>query len=134
MKRILLVDDEPHIIRIMKLGLERAGYTVDVAANGLQALGYLQRCRPDILITDIDMPQMSGKDLCIRIEEEMPDRTFRIVVVTSRAEDEHRVWSGSMDKLTFMEKPISISKLLSGIREDHTESGTGGEEPCLTAR
>ena len=134
MKRILLVDDEPHIIRIMKLGLERAGYTVDIAANGLQALDYLERCRPDILITDIDMPKMSGKDLCIQIEEEMPDRTFQIVVVTSRAEDEHRAWSGSMDNMIFMEKPVSLNKLLSGIKEDHTEPGTGGKEPCQTAR
>ena len=111
MKRILLVDDEPHIIRVMKLALEREGYEVDIAPNGLEALNKLRQQTPDIMITDIAMPRMTGEELCKQIANEMPDREFLIVVTTSRTEIEHRDWSREIDNLLFLEKPVSTRKL-----------------------
>ena len=78
MKRILIVDDEPHVVRVLKLALERAGYLVDQAGDGKEALEYLQRSEPDVLITDIDMPRMTGRELCTHIDKELPDRSFQI--------------------------------------------------------
>ena len=134
MKRVLIVDDEPHVIRIMRLALENTGYQVDEAANGLQALEYLQDRHPDVMITDIDMPRMNGKDLCMKIKDSMPDRTFRIYVLTARAEDEHRVWSSSMGNLAFMEKPVSVRRLVSILGEYFSGATSGGEQPCQIAR
>lgn len=115
MKRILIVDDHAPVIRVLKLGIEEAGYEVDTASNGSECLVKLCASHPDFLVTDIDMPRMSGKELCHAIEEQFPDRTFPIVVLTSRTEMEHRDWTRQIDNLTFMEKPVSVRRLLSQI-------------------
>ncbi len=115
MKRILIVDDHPPVVRVLKLGIEDAGYDVDTAANGSECLVKLCNGHPDFLITDIDMPRMGGKELCLTIEEQFPDRTFPIVVLTSRTEIEHRTWTTGIDNLLFMEKPVSVRRLVSYI-------------------
>ena len=118
MKDILLVDDEPHVIRVLRMSLEGAGYSVRQAANGVQALERIREAQPDLLITDIDMPGMTGKDLCLAIIREIPDRSFAIYVLTSRAENEHREWSRELENLLFIEKPVSIRQLLVDLNRD----------------
>ena len=115
MKRILIVDDEATVIRVLRLALEGAGYAVETAANGSECLVRLCDDHPDFLITDIDMPRMSGKELCLAIEEQFPDRSFPIVVLTSRTELEHRDWTRNIDNLVFMEKPVSVRRLTAHV-------------------
>ena len=115
MKRILIVDDHAPVIRVLKLGIEDAGYEVDTASNGAECLAKLCDRHPDFVVTDIDMPRMSGKELCLAIEEQFPDRTFPIVVLTSRTEMVHRDWTREIKNLTFMENPVSVRRLLSHI-------------------
>lgn len=117
MKRILIVDDEPHAIRILKQALERSGYEVDSAANGLAALQKIRGQMPDVLITDIQMPRMSGQELCQQIQQEMPQREFLIFIVTSRTEIEHREWSADIDNMMFLEKPVSVRQLIIKLAE-----------------
>ncbi len=117
MRRILIVDDEPHVVRVLKLALERAGYVVDQAGDGKEALDYLQRREPDVLITDIDMPRMTGRELCTHIDKELPDRLFQIFILTSRAEVEHREWSRVIPNVSFLEKPVSIRNLVARLDE-----------------
>ncbi len=126
-KKILLVDDEPHVLRVMKLSLEKEEYEVDTAPNGEAALEKLYVAHPDILITDIDMPKMTGEQLCARIETEFPDREFVIFVATSRAEVAHREWSRKIRNLHFMEKPLSIRKVLAMLRDYFDQAG---QEPA----
>lgn len=115
MNRILVVDDEPHVTRVLRLQLERAGYRVDTALSGVAALAAIEQCPPDAVITDINMPGMTGRELCERIEELLPERTFPILLLTSRAEVEHREWSRKMRGAVFLEKPASISRILSEL-------------------
>lgn len=115
MKRILLVDDEPMILRVMRLALEKDGYEVDVAVDGEDALAKIAENCPDIVITDIEMPRMSGMQLCLHIQDTMPDRKFPIFVSTSLTALEHRDWSVKVSNLVFLEKPISIRKLRQAI-------------------
>ena len=112
MKRILLIDDEPHVIRVLRQALERAGYSVDTASNGILGLEKIYQNPPDVVITDIQMPKMTGQELCQRIQDEMPERKFLIYIVTSRTEIEHREWSSRIDNLCFIEKPVSVRQLL----------------------
>ena len=123
MQNILIVEDEPHIIRVMKLSLEENGYSINVAHNGEQALEKLNDGLPDLLITDINMPRMSGDLLCKKIEEDIPDRQFPILVLTSKTEIEHREWTANMENTFFLEKPVSIRKLLRMIDEYKNGSG-----------
>jgi len=112
MTNILIADDEPHVLRVLKMSLEREGYTVNVCANGQEALEIVLREPPDVLVTDIQMPLMNGEELCRQIEQRMPERNFLIFVLTSRTEIEHREWSREISNLQFLEKPISIRELL----------------------
>lgn len=116
MKRILIVDDHAPVLRVLKLGIEAAGYEVDTASNGSECLVKLCEAHPDFLVTDIDMPRMTGRELCQVIAKQFPNRAFPIVVLTSRTEMEHRDWTRAMENLTFMEKPVSVRNLLSIIR------------------
>jgi DNA-binding response OmpR family regulator len=134
MKRILLVDDEPHVIRILKLSLKKAGYDVAEAANGIQALKNINQFHPDVLITDIDMPRMNGKELCQHIEKTLPDRKFIIFVLTSRADNEHRIWTSSIHNLEFLEKPVSIRKLVARLHQHFSDQLNNDEEACLIAQ
>lgn len=125
MKKIIIADDEPHVLRVLKLSLEKEGYAVETCANGKEALTRLEQEHPDILITDIQMPLLTGEELCRHIEQHMPERKFLIFVLTSRTEIEHREWSRNLDNLLFLEKPVSIRSLLDKI-EDHFTKVTDG--------
>lgn len=115
MNKILIADDEPHVLRVLKLSLEKEGYAVETCANGKEALTRLEHEHPDILITDIQMPLMTGEELCRHIKQHMPERKFLIFVLTSRTEIEHREWSRDIHNLLFLEKPVSIRNLVEKI-------------------
>ncbi len=123
MKKILIADDEPHVLRVLKMSLEKEGYAVDVCANGMEAVEKLKQEEPDILITDIQMPQMTGEELCRYIAQRMPERRFLIFVLTSRTEIEHREWSREINNLLFLEKPVSIRNLVEKL-DGYFASGT----------
>ena len=115
MKKILLVDDEPMVLRVMRGALEREGFQVDTAVDGEAAWEKIAESCPDVLVTDIEMPRLSGRELCQRIQKELPDRKFPIFVSTSLTALEHREWSKDISLLLFLEKPISIRMLRSEI-------------------
>lgn len=123
MKKVLIVDDQAPVLRVLKLGLEGGGYDVDTASDGSECLLKLCDGHPDFLVTDIDMPRMNGRELCEAIEKQFPDRTFPIVVLTSRTEMEHRDWTRAIDNLDFMEKPVSVRRLLSHIGKCLEDTG-----------
>jgi CheY-like chemotaxis protein len=123
MKQILIADDEPHVIRVLKLTLEREGYGVTAVGNGEQALEQIRTARPDVLITDIQMPRMTGRELCRAIEAEWPQRRFTIIVMTSMTEREQREWVASMKNIQFLEKPLSPRRLVSFLHEHFSPDG-----------
>jgi DNA-binding response OmpR family regulator len=117
MKHVLIADDEPMVARLLRIALERAGYRVSAVPDGLAAWESICRAAPDVLITDIDMPRMNGEQLCRRVQDEMPHRTFPICVLTSKTALEHRDWSQRIEDLMFLEKPVSVRTLLAKLEE-----------------
>jgi CheY-like chemotaxis protein len=117
MTTILIADDEPHVIRVLKVTLEREGYTVRTAPNGEVALARIHDDQPDLLISDIQMPRLSGEQLCARIAAEFPARRFPIVIMTSMTFVNETHWSRQYSNLVLLEKPISMHRLLPLIRD-----------------
>ena len=114
-KRILVVDDELHMIRVIKLFLERAGYKVDIASNGQEALDSILKGPPDVLLTDINMPRMTGQELCAELQKQLPERTFPIFVMTSMTDRENRDWTQKMANTALLEKPVSMRMLIAEL-------------------
>ena len=128
MTRILIVDDEPHMTRVLKLHLERAGYDVTTCPNGLEALKLIRQTPPDAMITDIQMPVMTGKELCQAVHAELPARQFPIFVMTSMTDREHREWVACIDGVEFLEKPLSM-RILTQKLDRHFQSIANVEAP-----
>ena len=124
MSSILIVDDEPAVVRVMKLGLENAGYEVVAARHGEEAMERLRERRFDVMITDMNMPRMNGQELCDALRRELPLREPLIFVLSSRTGLRHRDWTGEIENVEFLEKPASLRQLTARIRE-RLEDATG---------
>lgn len=127
MRSILVVDDEAFVTRVTKLALERAGYHVEVAADGEEALGRLGKRLFDVVITDLIMPRMNGRELCLAIHEQFTDQELLIFVATSSSEEEHRDWARELPRTEFLEKPLSLRRLIARL-EDHFEKSSDEAE------
>lgn len=135
-RKVLIVDDEPHVIRILRLILEREGYRVETANDGNEALEKMEGYEPDVLISDIQMDGMDGRILCRTARERYPLRTFLILVMTSMTAMEERGWVRDLSNTEFLEKPLSPRQLVARLAHhffaapadmemNHARSGTG---------
>ena len=115
--RILIVDDEPHVMRVLKLCLTREGHEIDCAGEGKTALVKIRARAPDLVITDVQMPGMGGQELCSAIHAEFPERSFPILVMTSMTARENREWAAKIPNTDFLEKPLSPRNLIARIGE-----------------
>ena len=123
--RILVVDDEPQITRTLRTSLSIHGYEVLVANDGEAGLEAFKTSKPDLVITDLSMPKMTGIELCehIRDRSQVP-----IIVLSVRGEDKHKVEALDKGADDYVTKPFSISELLARIRANLRRAGVGKEE------
>jgi two-component system, OmpR family, KDP operon response regulator KdpE len=111
--RILVVDDEPQIRRIMRTTLITAGYEVDDAKTGEEALGKVREFRPDLVLLDINMPGMGGLAACRAIRA---DPNVAIVMLTVHNTEAAKVEALDAGADDFVTKPFSTPELLARIR------------------
>ena len=114
---ILTVDDEPCISRVIQLKLQNAGYDVVRASSGTEGLAKFTSLRPDILITDVRMPGMSGIELCSRCEEYQGAWPFFIIVLTSQLDEETQLWRQQDSTRKYLSKPFSPREILRTVEE-----------------
>jgi len=126
---ILIVDDEPKVLRITRLSLEKAGYEVATAGDGEEALAKLREKPFDVLVTDVNMPRMSGEQLCAAVRSAEFDPTPLIFVATGRTGQNHRAWANSLENVELMEKPVSLRRLIARIAECLEAAGMTEEKP-----
>ena len=113
-KRILIIDDDQFIIRILKMKLKEGGYQVFVARNGYEGLKNVKRYRPHLLITDLSMPRMDGWQLCEKINE-LQDYKPKIIIITSLIDRYQREKIKESPNIVFLDKPISPKNILSVV-------------------
>ena len=123
--RILVVDDEPQITRTLKGSLCMHGYEVEVANNGEAGLQAFASWKPDLVITDLSMPKMTGVELC----ENMRDRSqIPIIVLSVKGEDQSKVEALDKGADDYVTKPFSINELLARIRANLRRANMGKED------
>lgn len=114
-RTVLIVDDEAHVIRVLRLMLEREGYVVQSAADGAEALDRMAACRPDVMVSDIQMDGMNGRELCQTVRARYPDEPFPVLVMTSMTAAEERDWVRKLVNVEFLEKPLSPRQLIARL-------------------
>lgn len=116
-KRILIVDDDSTVSRILVRVFERAGHNVTAASNGRRALTRLEQEeeRFDAMVSDIQMPEMTGRELCLHLASQGPYLPDCVIIVTSRSEDEERNWVKECPGVSLLEKPVSPKEILKVV-------------------
>ena len=111
--RILVVDDEPQLTRVLRTGLKSRGYEVRAAADGLTGFETFSDWHPDLVITDLAMPNMDGLELCrqLRAVSQVP-----IIILSAKGEEKIKVEALDIGADDFVTKPFGIDELLARIR------------------
>ena len=111
--RILVVDDEPQLIRVLRTGLKSRGYEIRAAADGLAGLEMFTDWHPDLVITDLAMPNVDGLEFCRRLRaiSQVP-----IIVLSAKGEEKTKVEALDMGADDFVTKPFGIDELLARVR------------------
>jgi len=112
-KKILVVDDEPQIVKVLKAYLEKGGYAVVTAADGTTALSAFRREKPDFLILDLNLPGMDGLELCktIRRSSDIP-----ILMLTARVEEADRLIGLELGADDYVIKPFSPREVVARVK------------------
>ena len=128
--RILVVDDEPQIRRVMKTALTAHGYEAYEARTGEEALDRLRECNPELILLDMNMPGMGGMAACrsIRAMSETP-----IIVLSVRDREQDKIAALDAGADDYVTKPFSVNELMARIRANlrRTPWQAGSEEPIV---
>ena len=123
-KKILAVDDERHIVRLIQVNLERAGYQVVTAFDGTEALKKIEAEKPDLMVLDVMMPKMDGFEVLKRIQANPETREIPVIMLTAKAQDADvfRGWASGVS--AYLTKPFNplelitfVKRILSGFDE-----------------
>jgi two-component system, OmpR family, KDP operon response regulator KdpE len=111
--KILVVDDEPQLTRVLRTGLKSRGYDVRAAADGLAGFEAFNDWHPDLVITDLAMPNVDGLELCRRLRavSQVP-----IIVLSAKGEEKTKVEALDLGADDFITKPFGIDELLARVR------------------
>ena len=116
-KKILVADDETHILHVVSLKLRNAGFVVVTARDGQEALEMAQADRPDLIITDYHMPQLSGLELCQRLKQDPTTRDIPAIMLTARGYHLEPHDTQESGILRMLSKPFSPRQLLTTVNE-----------------
>src|SRR5580765_1198861 len=112
-RNILVVDDEAQITRVLKTTLSAQGYGIRTAADGMQALLEMKSWLPDLVITDLRMPNMDGLELCRQIRKQS---RIPIIVLSVKGEETIKVEALDAGADDYVTKPFSVNELLARVR------------------
>ena len=119
--RILVVDDEPQLTRVLRTGLKSRGYDVRAAADGLAGFETFSDWHPDLVITDLAMPNVDGLEFCRRLRavSQVP-----IIVLSAKGEERTKVEALDLGADDYVTKPFGIDELLARVRASLRRSST----------
>jgi CheY-like chemotaxis protein len=116
-KRVLIVEDDTAVQRVLARVFERAGFDVETASNGEKALALISQRQFDIMISDIFMPRMDGRQLCRHLANVGPYFPAYTFIVTSHSEMGERSWVNEFPNIVLVEKPVGPKQLLRLVRQ-----------------
>jgi two-component system phosphate regulon response regulator PhoB len=116
MERVLIVDDDPDIQKLVSYNLDQAGFRVSTAATGLAALESVQEQPPDLIILDIMLPDLDGLEVCRKFRQHDKTRRIPIIMLTARTEEIDRVVGFELGADDYVMKPFSPRELVLRVK------------------
>jgi len=116
-KKILVVDDEPGILKALSLRLGAKKYVVVTGTNGEQALSQVEAENPDLVILDVMMPPPNGFEVCRKLKEKPEYKKIPIILLTAKATDGDKFWGTDAGADAYVTKPYNSEDLLNKVEE-----------------
>ena len=116
-KTILVVDDEPHVIRSLTFVLTKEGYDVASAENGQDGLAKIHQLKPSLVFLDVMMPKKNGYEVCQEVKKDPGLRHIRIIMLTAKGQEADREQALSAGADEFLSKPFSPVGVVEKVRE-----------------
>lgn len=116
-KKILVVDDDQNIVKLVKFNLDRAGYQTFAAFNGREALIQIPRIWPDMLVLDFVMPQMNGLETLKHLRASAKTRNLPVIMLTAQTSDKDLFKGYSFGADLYLTKPVNPALLLSYVKQ-----------------
>jgi len=116
-KKILVVDDEMHILRIVKYKLESAGYNVMTAVNGVDALAIAREEKPALIFLDIMMPGLNGYEVCSQLKNDPDTKNIIIIMLTAKGQESDKIKGLEVGVDEYITKPFSPQDLLDRTKD-----------------
>jgi two-component system alkaline phosphatase synthesis response regulator PhoP len=113
---VLVIDDEPYILRSLEFVLRKEGLNVDTASNGKEALSKVKRLKPKIVFLDLMMPKLNGFEVCKSIKSDAELGQVHVIILTAKGQDEDRDLGLQAGADDFMTKPFSPREVVSKVR------------------
>ena len=121
-----MIDDEPDLLELVRVNLSNAGYRVEVAANGRDAIAALRRSRPDLVVLDLMLPDVSGTELCRRMRAEPSLEGVPVLMLTAKADEVDRVVGFELGADDYVTKPFSPRELVLRVGAILRRADSGG--------
>ena len=116
-KKILIVDDEPFIIRSLEFVLRKEGYDIATASNGEEAMSAIRESKPRLLFLDVMMPKKNGYEVCEEVKGDPGLRDIHIVMLSAKGQQADKEKGLSVGADEFITKPFSPSQIVSRVKE-----------------
>ena len=115
-RKILTCDDEKHIVRLIQVNLERQGYEVITAFNGAECLEKVKEDRPDLIVLDVMMPEMTGFEVLEALKKDPETESIPVIMLTARAQDADvlRGWQSGVE--CYLTKPFNPMELIAFVK------------------
>lgn len=115
-KRILIVDDEPDIVQTIQFHLETGGFECLVASDGEEALSFVKRNEPDLIILDVMLPKTNGYQICRELKRNPETRNIPVVMLSAKSQQSDQFWGKEVGATDYITKPFEMEELMEKIR------------------
>jgi two-component system KDP operon response regulator KdpE len=130
MTRLLVVDDEPHLLRALVLNLTNRGYDVTTATTAAVALAQIRRLPPDVLVLDLGLPDLDGLDVIRELHDNGP--TMPIIVLSARSGSQDKVIALDLGAVDYVTKPFDMNELIARLRAVIRRTGIDSAASTVT--
>lgn len=115
-KKIIIVEDEEHIIELLKFNLEKEGYEISVAMDGIEALRKIDLESPDLILLDLMLPEIDGLEILKRVKMNSSTKHIPIIMVTAKGEEIDKVIGLEFGADDYISKPFGIRELIARVK------------------